>query len=178
MPCTILWRCSLYRGEESVCPYRNQDLQVWLDCLLPKYSLAWYLCGRYLFYAWIRLREVLGTYKTLFSGRWAGFSYFWDIHTCSYPLVRKLVQACLLRGMRTAGLVVESLNHFYYIFVWGEDVKGLDFLQFFYFLKRIELFLHALDGDVLARLEGESCEHYRESTTALFELKFVLVHPL
>jgi len=80
--------------------------------------------------------------------------------------------------MRTAGLVVESLNHFYYIFVWGEDVKGLDFLQFFYFLKRIELFLHALDGDVLARLEGESSEHYRESTTALFELEFVLVHPL
>lgn len=88
------------------------------------------------------------------------------------------MQACLLRGIRTAGLVVESLNHFYYIFVRREDVQSLDFLQFFYFLERIELFLHAFDGDVLACLDGESSEHYRESTAALFELEFVLVHTL
>jgi hypothetical protein len=80
--------------------------------------------------------------------------------------------------MRTTGLIVESLNHFYYIFVRRKDVQRLNFLQLFYFLERIELFFHALDGDILASLEGESSEHHRESTAPLFELKFVLVHPL
>lgn len=80
--------------------------------------------------------------------------------------------------MGTTGLVVEGFDHLDYIFVGGEDVQGLDFLEFFYFLQGVELLLHALDRHVLARLEGERREDHRERAAPLLELQLVLVHPL
>lgn len=55
--------------------------------------------------------------------------------------------------MRTTGLVVERLDHFYYVVVGGEYVQGLDFLQLLYFLQRIELLLHALYRHVFPALQ-------------------------
>ena len=62
--------------------------------------------------------------------------------------------------MHTTGFIVESLYHFYYVFVAGQDVKCLNFFKFFDFFERVELFLHAFDGDVLPGLEGQCCKHH------------------
>lgn len=72
--------------------------------------------------------------------------------------------------LRTTRLVVEGFDHLYYILVRRQDVQGLYFFQLFNFLERVELFFHALDSHVLARLEGEGREDHRERTTPLLEL--------
>lgn len=42
--------------------------------------------------------------------------------------------------------------------VGGEDVEGLYFLEFFNPFEGVELFFHALDGDMFLGLEGEGGE--------------------
>lgn len=60
----------------------------------------------------------------------------------------------VIRYIGTAGFVIECFYHFYYVFVGRKDVEGLNLLQFFHFLQSVELFLHALNGHILARLQG------------------------
>lgn len=52
----------------------------------------------------------------------------------------------------------------------GHDVECLYFLQFLDPLQSVEFLFHALDGHLLARLEGEGGEDHREGAAALLVL--------
>ena len=67
---------------------------------------------------------------------------------------------CLLIIILTTGLIIECLDHLDNILMRREYVECLDLLQFLYFFYIIELFFHALDGNVFARLEGQGSKDY------------------
>ena len=86
------------------------------------------------------------------------------------------MRVCLRKRGRTAGLIIERLDHLDDVLVRGEDVERLDLLQLLHLLQTVKLLLHALDRHRLPRLQRLRGEHHRKGTASLLVLQLVLVH--
>lgn len=78
--------------------------------------------------------------------------------------------------MVTCGLIIEDFYELDDVFVWGQQLQGLDFFELLYFFNGFIFFLHALDGHQLVAFDGLSHEDFRKSALALLGLEAVLVH--
>ena len=147
-------KCNPCKVQDYACLYKNPDRLLWRDFLWLICFRVWYLGGKCLFDAWNLRLWGPGTCKTWFFDRWEGFFYFLTLNTNSYPWVKRQVPIFLHNERNTWRFVIECFDHLDNVFMGGEDVKSLNLLEFFDFLKGIKLFFHTLDGNMFSCFEG------------------------
>mmetsp|Transcript_75967 Transcript_75967/g.245889 ORF Transcript_75967/g.245889 Transcript_75967/m.245889 type:complete len:257 (+) Transcript_75967:1021-1791(+) len=74
------------------------------------------------------------------------------------------------------GLVIQHLVQLDDVGVPRQSAERLDLAEVVHLVDAVEVVLHALDGNMLACLDGLGLEHLRESALALFRDEPVLVH--
>ena len=104
------------------------------------------------------------------------FSYFLNIRRGSCPWAQRQEQVFLNKNANTTGLVIKGFDKLYYVVMGGQNVQCLNLFKFFDFLKRVELFLHTLNGHMLASFERDCSEYNWKSTATLLVFQLVLVH--
>lgn len=67
-------------------------------------------------------------------------------------------------GKSTRRLIIEDFVELDYLWVRAEPTQRLNLSQIINLLDCVEMVLHALDGNVLARFDTLSLEHLREGT--------------